>query len=132
MSPTVASFIDFSPLAIYPTSPAVKTSIFWGSGVNMPSSIMSLSTLLDIISIRVLLVRVPSVILTNATIPLYGSYFESKIRALSFWFLSPDGGGILVTIVSNNKGIPMPSLAETIKISSLENPNVVSNSLAIS
>lgn len=55
--------------------------------------------------------RIPSLIDTRRTTPLYWSYQESKRNPLNI--LEPVGGGIIVIIASNKVSIPIPDFADT-------------------
>ena len=74
----------------------------------------------------------PSTILTDVIIPLYGSYSESNIKALSGSSSFPSGAGIFVITLSNRFSIPSPVFPETFTISFSSKPIFVNSSIHLS
>ena len=77
-----------------------------------PTSTTSAVAPVAIILMGVPFLTQPSIRRTKAIAPLYESYSESKISALSGLFLSPFGAGILLTTCSSTSSIPIPFLAD--------------------
>ena len=117
----------------YPTSPALSSS----QGISLPAPKNPTSTTSNSFPVAIILtllpfLRLPSNTLIITITPLYWSYIESNMSALSGAFSSPEGAGISVTIFSRTASIFMPFLADMSGASSAGMPMTSSMSFITS